>query len=55
MQLKTVTLRGYKSIAKLEAFELCNLNVLIVANGADDNFNIDDWTSRQSFNRRGKQ
>lgn len=34
MKLKTVTLRGYKSIAKLEAFELRNLNVLIGANGA---------------------
>lgn len=55
MKLKTVTLCGYKSIARLEAFALRNLNVLIVANGADDNFNIDDWTSRQSFNRRGKQ
>ncbi len=55
MKLKSVTLRGYESIAKLEAFALCNLNVLIVANGADDNFNIDDWTSRQSYNKRGKQ
>ena len=34
MKLKTVTLRGYKSIANLEAFELRNLNVLIGANGA---------------------
>lgn len=34
MKLKTVTLHGYKSIAKLEAFELRNLNVLIGANGA---------------------
>ena len=33
MKLKTVTLRGYKSIAKLEAFELRNLNVLIGADG----------------------
>lgn len=34
MKLKTVTLRGYKSIAKLENFELRKLNVLIGANGA---------------------
>lgn len=34
MKLKTVTLRGYKSIANLEAFELRNINVLIGANGA---------------------
>lgn len=34
MKLKTVTLRGYKSIARLEAFPLRNLNVLIGANGA---------------------
>jgi predicted ATPase len=34
MKLKTVTLRGYKSIANLEKFELRNLNVLIGANGA---------------------
>jgi predicted ATPase len=34
MKLKTVTLRGFKSIEKLEAFELRNLNVLIGANGA---------------------
>jgi len=34
MKLKAVTLRGYKSIAKLESFELRHLNVLIGANGA---------------------
>jgi predicted ATPase len=34
MKLKTVTLRGYKSISVLEDFELRNLNVLIGANGA---------------------
>lgn len=34
MKLKTVTLRGYKSIAALEDFELRKLNVLIGANGA---------------------
>lgn len=34
MKIKTVTLRGYKSIALLEDFELRNLNVLIGANGA---------------------
>lgn len=34
MKLRTVTLRGYKSIARLEAFELRSLNVLIGANGA---------------------
>ena len=34
MKLKTVTLRGYKSIANLEAFELGNLNLFIGANGA---------------------
>lgn len=34
MKLKSVTLRGYKSIANLEQFELGNLNVLIGANGA---------------------
>lgn len=34
MKLKTVTLRGYKSIVKLEDFALRNLNVLIGANGA---------------------
>ncbi len=54
MKLKTVTLRGYKSIAKLEAFELRNLNVLIGANSANDYFSIGDWTSRQSPSRRGK-
>ena len=50
MKLKTVTLRGYKSIAKLEAFELRNLNVLIGANGY---FN-DDRTSGQSKTWRDK-
>ena len=34
MKIKTVTLRGYKSIAALENFELRNLNILIGANGA---------------------
>lgn len=34
MKLQSVTLRGYKSIAKLEKFPLRNLNVLIGANGA---------------------
>ncbi|TSD88432.1 AAA family ATPase [Mycobacterium sp. KBS0706] len=34
MKLKTVTIRGYKSIANLEEFELRSLNVLIGANGA---------------------
>lgn len=34
MKLNSVTLRGYKSIAALEKFELRNLNVLIGANGA---------------------
>lgn len=34
MKLKTVTLRDHKSIAKLEAFALRSLNVLIDANGA---------------------
>ncbi len=34
MKLKTVTLRGYKSIANLEKFELGPINVLIGANGA---------------------
>lgn len=54
MKLETVTLCGYKSIAKLEAFELRNLNVLDEANGATDYFNIGDRTSIQSPNRRGK-
>ena len=48
MKLKTVTLRGYKSIAKLGAFELRNLNVLIGANGATDYLN-DDRTSCPHF------
>ena len=34
MKLQSITLRGFKSIAKLEQFELRNLNVLIGANGA---------------------
>ena len=34
MKLKSLTLRGYKSIAALEKFELGDLNVLIGANGA---------------------
>lgn len=34
MKLKSVTLRGYKSIAELKNFELGKLNVLIGANGA---------------------
>lgn len=34
MKLSSITLRGYKSIASLENFELRNLNVLIGANGA---------------------
>ena len=33
-QIQKITIKGYKSIAKLEAFELRNLNVLIGANGA---------------------
>lgn len=53
MKLKTVTLRGYKSVAKLETFELRNLNVLIGANGATNNFN-DDRTSCQSTSWRAK-
>ena len=54
MKLKTITLRGYKSIAKLEAFELCNLNVLIGTKGATENLNIGDKRSRQSLSKRGK-
>lgn len=53
MKLKTVTLRGYKSIAKLEAFGLRNLNVLIGAHGANDYFTV-DRTLVQSTNRRDK-
>ena len=53
MKLKTVTLRGYKSIAKLEAFELRNLNVLIGADGANGYCN-DDRTSGQSTTWRDK-
>lgn len=34
MKLRSITVRGYKSIASLEGFELHNLNVLIGANGA---------------------
>jgi predicted ATPase len=34
MTLKSLTLRGYKSIASLEKFEFLDLNVLIGANGA---------------------
>jgi len=34
MKLKSMTVRGYKSIRALENFELRNLNVLIGANGA---------------------
>lgn len=34
MKVKSVTLRGYKSIAEVEGVELRNLNVLIGANGA---------------------
>jgi predicted ATPase len=34
MQLKTLTVRGYKSIRELEDFEFRNLNVLIGSNGA---------------------
>ncbi len=34
MKIETMTLRGYKSIAKLENFKLNNINVLIGANGA---------------------
>ena len=33
MKIESITLRGYKSIAKLENFKLRNLNVLIGANG----------------------
>lgn len=33
-QLKSLTVRGYKSIRELEAFKLRNLNLLIGANGA---------------------
>ena len=55
MKLKIVTLRGYKSIAKLGAFELGSLNVLIGANRTTDYFNIGDWTPCQLPNRSGKQ
>ena len=34
MKIETITLRGYKSFAKLDDFKLRNLNVLIGANGA---------------------
>lgn len=34
MKLKSITVRGYKSIRAMEKFELRNLNVLIGANGA---------------------
>jgi hypothetical protein len=53
MKLKTVTLRGYKSIAKLEAFELRNFNVLIGTDGANGYFN-NDRTSGQSTTWRYK-
>ena len=55
MKLKTVTLHGYHSIAKLESFKPRNLNVLIGANTTTDYFNIGDWISCQSPSRRGKQ
>lgn len=55
MKLKTATLRGSKSIAKVEAFELRNLTVLIGAGGSTDNFNIGDRTSRQSPSKRGNE
>lgn len=35
MERKTSTLRGYTSVAKFDAFELQNLNVLIGVNGAN--------------------
>jgi len=54
-QVQKLTVKGYKSIAKLEAFELCNLNLLIGVNGAIDYFNIDDWTLRQLPSRRDMQ
>jgi hypothetical protein len=53
-QIQKITIKGYKSIAKLEAFELCNLNVLIGAARSTDYFNIGDGTSCQSPSRRGK-
>lgn len=54
MKLKKATLRGYKSIVKLEAFELCNLNVLIGVNRTADYLNIGDWISCQLPSRSGK-
>lgn len=39
--LNRVTIRGFKSIRELEDFELCNLNVIIGANGAGKSNFID--------------
>jgi hypothetical protein len=55
MKLKNITLRAYKSIAKLEAFDLLTLAVVIGAGGATDNFNIGDRTSRHSPSKRGNE
>lgn len=40
-RLDSLTVRGFKSIRALEGFELCNLNVLIGANGAGKSNFID--------------
>lgn len=54
MKLKTITLRGYKSITKLDTLELHKLNALIGATKTANYFNIGDWTSCQLPNRRDK-
>lgn len=53
MKLKTVTLRGYKSVATLEVFELRKLKVLTGADGANG-YCDDDRTSGQSTTYRDK-
>jgi len=53
-RIQTITIKGYKSIAKLEDFELRPLNVLIGAAKSTGYFNIGDGTSCQSPSRRGK-
>lgn len=54
MKLKTVTLRGCKSIAKLEALDLCELNVLSSTGSVTEYFNFADLESHQSSRRRGE-
>ena len=54
-RLKRLTIRGFKSIESLEKFELCDLNVLIGANGAGKSNFVDYFRLLRAMAEEGLQ